>query len=291
DDINADDIMDKYKDDNFLNLPPSRVIKSKEIQAGSGIFKRMKQLQRKKRNTEGQRIDRIEKDMKNCSLQFASNVFELQVIHNKHHQLRSQFKDFYYSNNSIRKVRSSQIQLKSYKYRLCSRERKFVTKNVKSKRAKLIMFVGDRGFGFGSHIKDHLKYGGKWKQEIHSKYTHAVITNENMTSQTCVYCYSKLDHPTHTRILKGKTIYRKSKGSFLCRNPSCVLLKNGKAAKCRDDLSALAIGLSGLAKILFQETLPAFRTTFSQCDTEYKNKTSTFLTRKSGLDSNAVAIR
>ncbi|GAA5796407.1 hypothetical protein HPULCUR_001779 [Helicostylum pulchrum] len=37
----------------------------------------------------------------------------------------------------------------------------------KGKKSKLIMLIGDRGTGVGSRIKDHLRYSGKWKQDIH----------------------------------------------------------------------------------------------------------------------------
>ncbi|KAL4205650.1 hypothetical protein AB4K20DRAFT_1953109 [Rhizopus microsporus] len=53
-----------------------------------------------------------------------------------------------------------------------------------------------------------------------------------------------------------KEIKKKVKGSFLCRNIDCVLVSNKKAVKPRDDLSALAIGHSGLCSLLFQETFP-----------------------------------
>ncbi|KAI9354377.1 hypothetical protein BD770DRAFT_324854 [Pilaira anomala] len=154
------------------------------------------------------------------------------------------------------------------------------------------MFIGDRGFGVGSSIKGHLKYGGKWKHKVHGRYTHAVITNENFTSQTCLYCFGKLDHPNHTKLLKGKEVLHKSKGSFICRNQNCALVTNKKATKCRDDLSALAIGISGLSTILFKETLPAFQMKFSQFNTEqFLKYTATFINRKSRLESIEDTIR
>ncbi|ORE04625.1 hypothetical protein BCV72DRAFT_312503 [Rhizopus microsporus var. microsporus] len=47
-------------------------------------------------------------------------------------------------------------------------------------------------------------------------------------SQTCMYCFSKLDHPIHRKVIKGKDIKTKVKGSFLCRNPDCALVSNKK---------------------------------------------------------------
>ncbi|KAI9254921.1 hypothetical protein EDC94DRAFT_696570 [Helicostylum pulchrum] len=43
------------------------------------------------------------------------------------------------------------------------------------KKSKLIMMIGDRGTEVGSRIKGHLRYGGKWKQDIHGKYTSVSI--------------------------------------------------------------------------------------------------------------------
>ncbi|KAI8085638.1 hypothetical protein BDF21DRAFT_241711 [Thamnidium elegans] len=62
------------------------------------------------------------------------------------------------------------------------------------------MMIGDRGTGVGSRIKGHLHYGGKWKHDIHGKYTPVCIANENNTSQTCAYCYNKLSHPSQKKL-------------------------------------------------------------------------------------------
>lgn len=148
-----------------------------------------------------------------------------------------------------------------------SRERQFAVDKVSRPKAlePSLHWLCSLGQGIRCwFIKGHLKYGGQWKQEIHGRYTHAVITDEYVTSHTCIYCYSKLDCHTHKKVLKGKTTYHKSKGSFLCCNPNCILLRTRKSAKCRNDLSVMAIGLSGLAKVLFQEILPAFKTAPSQ---------------------------
>ncbi|KAI8356640.1 hypothetical protein BD560DRAFT_406466, partial [Blakeslea trispora] len=69
------------------------------------------------------------------------------------------------------------------------------------------MMIGDRGMGVGSRIKRHLRY--------------VSITNENYTSQTCVYCFHKLQHPKQLIQVKGKTVYRNMKGAFHCLNPEC----------------------------------------------------------------------
>jgi hypothetical protein len=76
-----------------------------------------------------------------------------------------------------------------------------------------------------------------------------------MTSKTCLYCFSKLDHPIQRKMEKGRQINFKSKGSLLCKNPKCVIVKNNKAFKSRDSLSALAIGIFGLYKLFLYSHL------------------------------------
>jgi hypothetical protein len=46
----------------------------------------------------------------------------------------------------------------------------------------------------------------------------------------------------------------------MCVNPRCVSVIAGKVIQSRDSVSAAAIAISGLSKILFQETLPCFST-------------------------------
>ncbi|KAG1456908.1 hypothetical protein G6F57_015001 [Rhizopus arrhizus] len=152
------------------------------------------------------------------------------------------------------------------------------------------MFIGDRGTGIGSTTKGFRRYGGKWKQYKHDIDVNVCITNENMTSQTCMYCFSKLDHSIYRKIVKDKDIKTKVKGSFLCRNPDCVLVSNKKAIKSRDNLSALAIGLSGLCSLLFQETFPELSAKISHFNTEYINKTASFLNARECWDIGLDAI-
>jgi hypothetical protein len=91
------------------------------------------------------------------------------------------------------------------------------------------MFIGDRGYGYGSKIKGHRRFGGFWKQKIHSKYTTVLVTNENKTSQICVYCFSSIVHPKREVIVKGKRVYKEVNGSFMCTNPKCVSVIAGKS--------------------------------------------------------------
>ena len=116
------------------------------------------------------------------------------------------------------------------------------------------------------------------------------ITNEHMTSQTCVFCYGQLEHPVLVTEENGKLKKRYTKGSLLCINPNCVSVKYGRATKCRDALSSLAIGISGLAFVTLGVAVPRFSPTkISQYDTEeFNNKASAFCKeeKKSKLRSN-----
>ncbi|KAG2231944.1 hypothetical protein INT48_005659 [Thamnidium elegans] len=69
-------------------------------------------------------------------------------------------------------------------------------------------------------------------------------------------------------------------GAFVCYNEECVAVKAGKATHGRDALSSLAIGLSGLAMLLFGVTFPVFSSKTSQSNTEqFNNKAVAFLKR------------
>ncbi|KAI8370843.1 hypothetical protein EDC96DRAFT_502539 [Choanephora cucurbitarum] len=88
--------------------------------------------------------------------------------------------------------------MKKSKDRICARERLWLNPKVeaiKDRKGKqkaglrppqkqLIIMIGDRGMGVGSRIKQHLRYGGIWKQNNHARYITVSITNENNTSQT-----------------------------------------------------------------------------------------------------------
>ncbi|KAL4214388.1 hypothetical protein AB4K20DRAFT_1880130 [Rhizopus microsporus] len=56
----------------------------------------------------------------------------------------------------------------------------------------------------------------------------------------------------------GARRLRTINGAFICDNPNCVSAQAKKAVKGRDTLYAMAIGLSGLATLLFDATFPQF---------------------------------
>ncbi|KAI8359094.1 hypothetical protein EDC96DRAFT_596194 [Choanephora cucurbitarum] len=145
------------------------------------------------------------------------------------------------------------------------------------------MMIGDRGIGVGSRIKQHLRYGGIWKQDNHARYTTASIINENNTSQTCVYCFQKIQHPKQLIPVEGKTVYRNMKGALHCLNLECPSARNSRGVSGHDKLSALVIAISGITTLLFQQTLPAFSRTISHSNTDFNRKTASFCTRSSIL--------
>ena len=133
---------------------------------------------------------------------------------------------------------------------------------------KIVQFVGDRGTGVGSRLKGFRKYGGKWLEVLRSQQNIVCITNEQKTSQLCIFCFEKLCHPR----CSGK---RTTKGALQCVNPACVSVKNGRAIKSRDRLSSLSIGLAGLCYCLFGTTMPHFSPNkISQYDTDHFKKLS-----------------
>ncbi|KAI8368547.1 hypothetical protein BD560DRAFT_331027 [Blakeslea trispora] len=141
------------------------------------------------------------------------------------------------------------------------------------------MMIDDRGVDVGSRIRRHLRYGDTSKQDNHACYTTVSIINENNTSRTCVYCFHKPQHPKHLIQVKGKTMYRNMKGVFHCLNPECPSVRNGRGVNGRDKLTALAIAISGITTLLFQQTLPAFTRTISHSNTRFNHKTASFCTR------------
>ncbi|KAI8384206.1 hypothetical protein BD560DRAFT_385300 [Blakeslea trispora] len=73
------------------------------------------------------------------------------------------------------------------------------------------------------------------------------------------------------------------KGAFHCLNPECLSVRNGRGVSGRDKLSALAVAISGITTLLFQQTLPAFSRIISHSKTELHNKTASFCTRSGVL--------
>ncbi|ORE00835.1 hypothetical protein BCV72DRAFT_324767 [Rhizopus microsporus var. microsporus] len=117
------------------------------------------------------------------------------------------------------------------------------------------MFIGDKGYCVDSTIKGHLKYEDQWKSRKNSLYTSVCITNEHNTSQTCLFCFKKLQHPLR---VTGNVKLKIVSGTFQCINLECTSVLADMATHARDSLSAMAIDLSGLATLLFGATFLQF---------------------------------
>ncbi|KAI8073425.1 uncharacterized protein B0P05DRAFT_454026, partial [Gilbertella persicaria] len=102
------------------------------------------------------------------------------------------------------------------------------------------LFVGDRCLGVGSRVKEHRRYGGKWKQKLLGSASIVCITSEYSMSQTCVFCFQKLAHPVN----RTKKATRTVKDAFDCLNKDCMSLKKKKATMSHERLSALVLLVS-----------------------------------------------
>ncbi|KAI9486323.1 MAG: hypothetical protein EXX96DRAFT_473097 [Benjaminiella poitrasii] len=120
------------------------------------------------------------------------------------------------------------------------------------------MFVGDGGYGTGSTIKGHIRYGGPWKPRMHSNLTTVCLTNEHKPSQTCIFFFKKVLHPVAVVMKNNRTKIRINRGSFLCVNPDCVSVRSSIATHSRDAISAHAVAPSGIGTLLFGLTFPPF---------------------------------
>lgn len=130
------------------------------------------------------------------------------------------------------------------------------------------MFMGDRGTDVASIIKSHRRYRGQWEQNRHSRDVAVCITNEHKTSQTCIYCFDQIRHPTARYSVSGKTAKRRVNGTLTGLNRQCILWQERRSCQTRDTVSAAAIALSSLDMTLFGEALPPFNPKISQSHTE-----------------------
>ncbi|CEJ05260.1 hypothetical protein RMCBS344292_19205 [Rhizopus microsporus] len=86
--------------------------------------------------------------------------------------------------------------------------------------------------------------------------------------------YYKLQRPLR---VTGNTKLKVVNGTFQCVNPDCSSVLAGKATHVRDSLSAMIIGLSGLATLLFGATFPQFDPKRSSSKTaEFEHLAATF---------------
>ncbi|KAI9249362.1 hypothetical protein EDC94DRAFT_527773, partial [Helicostylum pulchrum] len=236
---NRYDALENEEDRVMAYIPKTMKIYSKDIQYQSGgKSAQVNLIKKKKRGEQGQRIVEIEKELYESSVWTATSIDDLTNKYSNHDGYKENLRDFYYSKSMVKQRRRSELSLQRTKDCVCSEERKFIGNKSKS-----IMFIGDRGYGVGSNIKGHIKYGGKWKPAIHIS-------------------------------------LRFIKGTFVCNNKKCLLQKLSATHKARDAVSALAIGLSGAASLILDIAFPSFDPNTSQSKTErFKNTAVAFLKR------------
>ncbi|CEI92689.1 hypothetical protein RMCBS344292_06942 [Rhizopus microsporus] len=239
----------------FFKFAKPFKVHASDIAYGSGAIKLRAKLQRAKK-TKAKVISEIEAKLGECSFQEIRSVDELNNWYNRRVTHQDVLRDFYYSRQRVRQLRTNELQKRKYIDRLCSQERSYVTSSSKK---PSIMFIGDSRLCFGSSIKGYQRYGGYWKSIKHSLYTSVCITSGYNTSQTCIFCFKKLLHPKRSTADKYSRINLKNmNGAFVCVNPSCPSVKAGQSTHARDTLSAVAIGLSGMATLLLGTTFPQF---------------------------------
>ncbi|KAI8351192.1 hypothetical protein EDC96DRAFT_292049 [Choanephora cucurbitarum] len=242
------------QEEEFQPLPSSTVINAEDIDFGNQNLYNRHKLAALKAN-DANLID-VEKVLSEKSISKASSVKAIQANYQFLQANRQTVRSFYDSSQRSKQAMKQEYFTKKIKDRLYSRERELMNPNSKKKDVKkkgkeiqrknllMMMMIGDCGFGAGSRIRGHLRYGSIWKQDRHARYTTVCITNENYTFQTCVYCFNKLQHPEHLIQAKGKKVYRNMKGAFHCLNPDCPSVTNGRGVNGRDKLSAHAIAIS-----------------------------------------------
>ncbi|KAG1457883.1 hypothetical protein G6F57_014806 [Rhizopus arrhizus] len=227
--------------------PKLERLKREKKNYGSGAQKLRLQLQRAKK-ANARRISSIENAASRKSIKKDESAARLEEWYKQTVRHREQLRNFYYSPTRVRQKRTYELQRRRYIDKLCSNKRRYVTGSDKSQH---IMFVGDRGYCVGPTIKGHLKYGGQWK----SRKNKAPVSFANYWS-------------TKLKVVNG---------TFQCVNPDCPSVLAGKATHARDSLSAMAIGLSGIATLLFGTTFPQFDPKRSPSKTaEFEHRAATF---------------
>ncbi|CEP09091.1 hypothetical protein [Parasitella parasitica] len=198
---------------------------------------------------------------RSIGIQHCSTFEELETVFAQYSQAKNFVRKFYHSKSNAKRKKRYELAKGKYYDRLAAKDRRFTHASTH------IMFIGDRRHAVGSPIKGHLRFGGHWKELRHSRYTPTLISNEHNSSQTCLWCFSKLSHPYTA--LDGQV--KMTNGSFICLNAACP---QKYVVMSRDRLSALAIGLAGAAQFMLGYTFPCFdpkNTTEKQKLRSYEN--------------------
>ncbi|KAI8887289.1 hypothetical protein K501DRAFT_47014 [Backusella circina FSU 941] len=106
-----------------------------------------------------------------------------------------------------------------------------------------VLAIGNKGTGVESHIRGYNLRRGDWIKELHGRYTIAVINDEHMTSQLCIYCYSPIFLPKNA---DGS----KNLGTTRYLNLICASVIYRRASDNLDQMSATGIGIPAMTRLL-----------------------------------------
>ncbi|CEP18690.1 hypothetical protein [Parasitella parasitica] len=204
----SDDLEDLDGKKN-LSILKTHKIKASQIDHESGaknLRRNLEKAKKLKRSQDGFTINEIEQKL---AIVGAENQDDLKE-----------------NRKSLKEERFYSLQRRKCLDRFCAAERRYVASQVQR---SSILFVGNRGYGVGSSIKGHLKYGATWTPKKHALYITVYETNENNNSQTCLFYYEKLAHPITVIEKEGKKTIKTVNGTFVCSNRRCFTVENGQS--------------------------------------------------------------
>ncbi|KAK3811125.1 MAG: hypothetical protein J3Q66DRAFT_287113 [Benniella sp.] len=120
------------------------------------------------------------------------------------------------------------------------------------------MLIGDAGTSVGSRIKGHERRGGKKLREQHIQHCPIAMTDEYLSSKTCVFCFARVQQATASRTVRGEAKTISIHGAVECTNPDCPSVQCGYTIRPRDAHAAVAIAIAGASVILQGQVLPPF---------------------------------
>ncbi|KAI8098875.1 uncharacterized protein BX664DRAFT_8905 [Halteromyces radiatus] len=233
----------------FLILPKPFIITSKDLNWRTGFYHRRKKMEKKLKNTE------LPTTSDEPTPMLSTNPDQILRYTKLVQDRRTPMRDIYHSKAMIRERKAGKLQKQRVYARTITEERRFLKGDSKY----LVMAIGNMGTGVGSRITGHHRRGGKWHLKKNSQRGAVMLTDEHLSSQTCVFCFSKVIR--QMRKTDGK--YRKVNGGSVCVNKDCWAVKNCSSTQGRDIQAALAICLAGVATTDNQRMEPFKKTVFN----------------------------
>ncbi|KAI9486705.1 MAG: hypothetical protein EXX96DRAFT_627145 [Benjaminiella poitrasii] len=208
-------------------------IRFQDLHYRSGGYAFRHSLQRAKNLSSNAQVRNAEAILSENSLQCATYMHEVITRFGVHQQQKQVLWRFYYGPALYDHV--------------CASERRY---GQQQKLQMIFMFVGDRGYDYGSRIKRNIRFGGL--------YSSVLVTNEYNTSQVCGFCFQKIHHPFKIVEKKGTKSIKTINDTSVCSNNECTIALNNISHMARGSLSALLIGISGGSRLILNRTLPVF---------------------------------